>query len=361
MKCPVTISVNGSTYQRDVEPRLLLVHFLRDAGLTGTKIGCDTSQCGACTVLLDGVAVKSCTVLAVQADGASVTTIEGLARGRPAHGAAGGVLGEARAAVRLLHAGDGLRRPGNPAARTRIRRPSRSGTGSKGNMCRCTGYQNIVRAVQAAAADPRVGRNRRCADDAPHTAAPARVFGSGIRRREDPRLLTGTARYTADFTLPGHGARRGSAQSARPCPDSRHRYQPRQARAGRGRRVHRRRHRSRPEVHSLRVAPAECRAEHRALPRHRHRRRPLRRRCRRRGRRRIGLSGVRRARADRRRLRAAAGRGRSASRPPRTARRSCTRKRRATWPFTGRSKAATSTPRSSRPTSSSAIASSSSG
>ena len=153
MKCPVTISVNGRTYQREVEPRLLLVHFLRDAGLTGTKIGCDTSQCGACTVLLDGVAVKSCTCLAVQADGASVTTIEGLAHGRPADGAAGGVLGEARPAVRLLHAGDGVRRARDPARAIRNPTAEQIRHGLEGNMCRCTGYQNIVRAVQAAAAD----------------------------------------------------------------------------------------------------------------------------------------------------------------------------------------------------------------
>ena len=80
MTVPVRLSINGRTYQRDVEPRTLLVHFIRElAALTGTKVGCDTSQCGACTVLLDGVAVKSCTCLAVQVDGASITTIEGLA------------------------------------------------------------------------------------------------------------------------------------------------------------------------------------------------------------------------------------------------------------------------------------------
>jgi carbon-monoxide dehydrogenase small subunit len=116
MKLPVTISVNGRAIQRDVEPRLLLVHFLRDVvGLTGTKVGCDTSQCGACTVLLDGVAIKSCTCLAVQADGASVTTVEGLAP----------------AAEQIRH-------------------------GLEGNLCRCTGYQNIVRAVQQVSA-PRPG------------------------------------------------------------------------------------------------------------------------------------------------------------------------------------------------------------
>src|SRR6266571_6537242 len=79
MKLSVSISVNGRRYDREIEPRLLLVHFLRDTlALTGTKIGCDTSQCGACTVLLDGVAVKSCTCLAAQADGSSITTVEGL-------------------------------------------------------------------------------------------------------------------------------------------------------------------------------------------------------------------------------------------------------------------------------------------
>ena len=80
MRVPVSITINGRLYEREVEPRLLLVHFIRDlGGVTGTKVGCDTSQCGSCTVLLDGVAVKSCTRLAVQVDGAAVTTIEGLA------------------------------------------------------------------------------------------------------------------------------------------------------------------------------------------------------------------------------------------------------------------------------------------
>jgi carbon-monoxide dehydrogenase small subunit len=154
MKFPVSIRVNGRSFQQELEPRLLLVHFLRDAGLTGTKIGCDTSQCGACTVLLDGVAVKACTTLAVQADGASVTTIEGLAvDGQLApiqeafwakHGLQCGFCtpGMVFAAQELL------RRNPNPSAEE-IRH------GLEGNMCRCTGYQNIVRAVQAAAADPR--------------------------------------------------------------------------------------------------------------------------------------------------------------------------------------------------------------
>jgi aerobic carbon-monoxide dehydrogenase small subunit len=154
MKCPVTISVNGQTFTREVEPRLLLVHFLRDAGLTGTKIGCDTSQCGACTVLMDGVAVKSCTTLAVQADGMSVTTIEGLAVNgqltplQEAFWAKHGLQCGFCTPGMVFAAHEILRTHSNPSAEE-IRH------GLEGNMCRCTGYQNIVRAVQAAAAAPR--------------------------------------------------------------------------------------------------------------------------------------------------------------------------------------------------------------
>ena len=121
----VSLIVNGGAHQLDLEPRELLVHVLRERlGLTGTNVGCDTSQCGACTVHLDGKAVKSCTVLAVQADGASVTTIEGLAANGDAASAAGGVLGRPRPAVRLLHAGDDHGR-GRAARRRRPSRPTR--------------------------------------------------------------------------------------------------------------------------------------------------------------------------------------------------------------------------------------------
>ena len=152
MKLSVTISVNGRAHQHEVEPRLLLVHFLRDvAGLTGTKIGCDTSQCGACTVLIDGIAVKSCTCLTAQADGCSVTTIEGLANGGQLH-----ALQDAFWTRHGLQCGfctpgmvfaahEVLRTNANPS-------PEQIRHGLEGNMCRCTGYQNIVRAVQAAAA-----------------------------------------------------------------------------------------------------------------------------------------------------------------------------------------------------------------
>jgi aerobic carbon-monoxide dehydrogenase small subunit len=151
MNVPVTISVNGRAIQREVEPRLLLAYFLRDvAGLTGTKIGCDTSQCGSCTVLLDGVSVKSCTCLAVQADGASVTTVEGLA--------AAGALHPLQEAFWDKHGLQcGFCTPGMMLASHELLRTNSSPTsdqirhGLEGNLCRCTGYQNIVRSVQAAA------------------------------------------------------------------------------------------------------------------------------------------------------------------------------------------------------------------
>jgi carbon-monoxide dehydrogenase small subunit len=151
MKVPISINVNGVQYGRDVEPRMLLVHFLRDVlGLTGTNIGCDTSQCGACTVHLDGMSVKSCTVLAVQADGSSVTTIEGLAKDGELHpmqqafwdhhGLQCGYCtpGMIMAAVKLVE--------NNPnISEEEIRH------GLEGNFCRCTGYENIVKSVKAAA------------------------------------------------------------------------------------------------------------------------------------------------------------------------------------------------------------------
>jgi len=152
MKVPITVSVNGRAHAAEVEPRLLLVQFLRDVvGLTGTKIGCDTSQCGTCTVLLDGVAVKSCTCLAAQADGSAVTTVEGLA--------ATGVLTPLQDAFWEKHGLQcGFCTPGMLFAAHELLRtnpnpsPEQIRHGLEGNICRCTGYQNIVRAVQAAAA-----------------------------------------------------------------------------------------------------------------------------------------------------------------------------------------------------------------
>lgn len=155
----ITVTVNGKTYTRDVEPRMLLVDFIRDTlGLTGTNIACDTSQCGACTIHLDGMAAKSCTVLAVQADGSQITTIEGLATNGQLHpmqqafwdqhGLQCGFCtpGMIMAAAKLVE--------NNPnITEAEIRH------GLEGNLCRCTGYQNIVNAVaQAAAGTKEVAR-----------------------------------------------------------------------------------------------------------------------------------------------------------------------------------------------------------
>jgi carbon-monoxide dehydrogenase small subunit len=147
----ITVKVNGTTYTRDVEPRTLLVHFLRDGlGLTGTNIGCDTSQCGACTIHMDGVAVKSCTTLAVQADSSEITTIEGLAKN--------GTLHPMQQAFWDNHGLQcGYCTPGMIMAATKLveHNPNISEAeirhGLEGNICRCTGYDNIVRAVQQAA------------------------------------------------------------------------------------------------------------------------------------------------------------------------------------------------------------------
>jgi carbon-monoxide dehydrogenase small subunit len=151
MKCPVSITVNGATYAREVEPRLLLAHFLRETlGLTGTNLGCDTSQCGACTVLLDGQAVKSCTVLAVQADGGQVTTVEGLAKDGKLH-----PLQEAFWEKHGLQCG--FCTPGMlmNACHLLAKNPHPTEAeirhGLEGNLCRCTGYQNIVAAIAHAA------------------------------------------------------------------------------------------------------------------------------------------------------------------------------------------------------------------
>ena len=147
----VTIEVNGTTYEKDVEPRLLLVHFIRDVlGLTGTNVGCETSLCGACTVIMNGQSVKSCTQLAVQADGSSIMTIEGLAQNGKLHPLQEGFwekhglqCGYCTPGM-ILSAYDLLQDNPNPTE-DEIRH------GLEGNICRCTGYQNIVKAVQTAA------------------------------------------------------------------------------------------------------------------------------------------------------------------------------------------------------------------
>lgn len=151
MKKTISMEVNGKTYTNEVEPRLLLVHYLRDVlGLTGTHVGCETSLCGACTILLSGQAVKSCTVFAIQANGAEITTIEGLAANGNLHPVQEGfwechglqcgycTTGMIMASAQIIE-----RNP-NPT-QDEIRH------GLDGNLCRCTGYQHIVEAVEYAA------------------------------------------------------------------------------------------------------------------------------------------------------------------------------------------------------------------
>ncbi|HET8742876.1 MAG TPA: (2Fe-2S)-binding protein [Gaiella sp.] len=147
----IALDVNGRRHEAEVEPRSLLVYFLRDElGLKGTNVGCDTSSCGACTVLLDGESAKSCTVLAVQADGCEVTTIEGLADGERLH-----------PVQQAFHEQHGLQcgycTPGFVMATVSLLKENPSPSEAEirhaleGNLCRCTGYHNIVRAVEAAA------------------------------------------------------------------------------------------------------------------------------------------------------------------------------------------------------------------
>jgi carbon-monoxide dehydrogenase small subunit len=146
----INVTVDGVNYSDDVEPRMLLVHYLREVlGKTGTPVGCDTSNCGACTVLMDGLSVKSCAVLSVQADGADITTIEGLADG------------ELHPVQRAFHAEHALQcgycTPGMIMAAADLLRDNPHPSdeeireGLEGNLCRCTGYENIVRAVRRAA------------------------------------------------------------------------------------------------------------------------------------------------------------------------------------------------------------------
>ena len=148
----ISVTVNGRVHQKEVEPRMLLVDFIREeVGLTGTNIGCDTSQCGACTIHMDGMAVKSCTALAVQADGVEITTIEGLAKN-----------GELHPMQQAFWDHHGLQcgfcTPGMIMAATKmvVRNPNITEEeirhGLEGNICRCTGYDNIVKAIQAASA-----------------------------------------------------------------------------------------------------------------------------------------------------------------------------------------------------------------
>ena len=150
-KIPIRVTINGQAHEAEVEPRMLLVHFIREVvGLTGTKIGCDTSQCGACVVMMNGATIKSCTCLAVMADGAEIATIEGLATDGELHPIQeafwdnhGLQCGYCTAGM-IMTAVEMLERNPHPTA-DEVRH------GLEGNICRCTGYQNIVKSILAAA------------------------------------------------------------------------------------------------------------------------------------------------------------------------------------------------------------------
>ncbi len=191
----IAITVNGKVRKAVVEPRMLLVHFLRDhLRLTGTHIGCDTSQCGACTVLIDGRSAKSCTVFAVQADGSTVTTIEGLAPEGQLHPLQTGFLGGTRPPVRLLHAGDDY--GGGHAARRQSRiRPS----------------ARFARASPVISADAPATSTSSTQSKTPQNGADPmatspvlpKLVGQRVKRREDPRLIQGRATYVDDVALVG--------------------------------------------------------------------------------------------------------------------------------------------------------------
>ncbi len=166
----ISLKVNGTQHVQEVEPRMLLVHYLREVlSLTGTHVGCDTSQCGACTVLLDGKAVKACSVLAVQADGSEVKTVEGLAQDGRLHPLQEGFWEEhglqcGFCTPGMLMAAYGLLQSNPHPDEHAIR------AGLEGNLCRCTGYHNIVKAVQHAA--------KQLAEGTSKTPAPARTAGA---------------------------------------------------------------------------------------------------------------------------------------------------------------------------------------
>src|SRR5262249_54847731 len=203
----VSMTVNGKAVTGDVEARTLLVQFLReDLRLTGTHVGCDTSQCGACVVHIEGIAVKSCTTLALQCEGAKITTIEGLAEPdgplhpmqeafREHHGLQCGFCTPGM----IMAALDIVRRCGNDLDEHTIREQL------EGNICRCTGYHNIVKAIAAGAKARPKGGARKAAEwrYGRATAMSATGIGAAVRRKEDLRFITGKGQYTDDVIRPG--------------------------------------------------------------------------------------------------------------------------------------------------------------
>ena len=232
----IQVKVNGRDREAQVEPRLLLVHFIRGIqGLTGTHVGCDTTHCGACTVLLDGKTVKSCTMFAVQADGCEVLTVEGLMQNGKLHPLQEGFKQEHGLQC-------GFCTPGmlmsSYALLGKNKNPSEEEIrwGISGNLCRCTGYQNIVKAVQYAAAKMEQRRQRMIYQTSPEIGG----MGHSIKRKEDLRFIQGKGNYVDDVHLPGHGLRTHGAQSLRPRPAQEREHGEGQTAAGCSGRHHRR-------------------------------------------------------------------------------------------------------------------------
>ena len=298
----VALTVNGTRHELAVEPRDLLVHVLRERlSLTGTNVGCDTSSCGACTVLLDGESVKSCTVLAVQADGAEVTTIEGPRHKRGAPSRPAGVPRPSRPAVRLLHAGHGD--GGGLADRARRgNRPRRDPAGPGREPLPLHGLPQHRRGGCLG------GRERVM------SATETRHIGSALKRKEDDPLLRGRGTYVDNIEPPRHGLHGRRPQPVCAREDRRYRHVGREGVRGCRRRLHRRRPARRLEGgHAVRLAGDRGHEEPRALP-------ARRRRGALPGRRRRGRDR-RHARARRRRGRARRGRLRAARGPRRRRRR----------------------------------------
>ncbi len=242
----ITVIVDGTTYTDDVEPRQLLVHYLRERlGKVGTVIGCDTSNCGACTVHLNGQSVKSCSVLAVQADGAEVTTIEGIGRRRHAAPRAAGIPRQSRPPVRVLHARH------DHAVDRPARRPSRSG---RGRDPAWPGGQPLP-LHRLPEHRPRGPSGRRLAGGEAVTATmPEHEIGKARLRKEDARLITGRTRWTDNMSMNRLAAPGDPAQPGRARADHLDRHVRREGDARRDRRLHRRRLRRRAGQPAVRVA-----------------------------------------------------------------------------------------------------------
>ena len=313
----VSLAVNGVRHELDLEPRELLVYVLRERlGLTGTNVGCDTSSCGACTVLVDGESVKSCTVLGVQADGVEVTTIEGLADERRAAPGPAGVPRAPRAPVRLLHAGDGAGGRRASSRRTRSRARTRSGTGSRATSAAAPATRTSSRPCRRGGGG--VGRGRWH-----HRDRQQHVVGTPVPRKEDPssspaRPVRRRHRLPGMVWMAVVRSPYAHARIKRRRPDGGAR--------GRGRRrgVLRRRPRRRVGGRAaVRLARHRGHQDAAALAA-RHRQGALRRRRRRGRRRRDARAREGRGRARRGRLRAAACGHATSRRRSTTARRSCT-------------------------------------